>query len=397
MCVIAICEYARLTDEQVDLMWEQNKHGGGVAWREPDPENPEQKIVKWSKGHTKEEMIKLNQALPLPYVLHFRVPSTGTSLSYLACHPFQIDDHATTHFEGQTPGYVLFHNGFWADWKNKLQTISLGGFLRIPSGPWSDSRGLAWAAHHLGLGFLDIVDEKVVAFGPGEDDIEVFGSWMMIKNKDDQGEDQNILVSNKAWERTVQHYPNMGGRQMGPSSGFQTTDRRNPNLPLIAAGASSSDRTGGSDADGASFRGSLESAVGDVADGGTVEESVQKTSQKTPRGTEKISTEEVGEHCSLVCTGCGKNTGAGTLIIDQWFCWQCWAPRVKEEGKRPFVGTCDICRVSCTGAKLKYSYMIGTKMHDADSWICITCWETHGKPTIEFAFRLAGELQAVEV
>ena len=44
MCVIAICEDRRLTEDEVRKMWEANPAGGGVAWTTEDG------WVRWKKG-----------------------------------------------------------------------------------------------------------------------------------------------------------------------------------------------------------------------------------------------------------------------------------------------------------------------------------------------------------
>lgn len=330
MCVIAAIEKVRLSEDQVRAMWEANKFGGGVAWRaKSDITNLD--VVKWKKGLDLDDMIKLNNELPMPYVLHFRVPSNDTSHSSLACHPFAINDDASFDWEGETSGSVLFHNGFWADWRNKIQNIAINGFVLIPSGPWSDSRGLAWAANHLGLGFLEMVNEKAVVLGAGEGDLELFGSWNAIKNPDSSGSEHEVLVSNKGWERNL------------PAVITKPADR--------GAATTSTFRT-------SNFRVNTPVAIGPDQ-----QEQIQEGTKETQSGLTLFCSE----------TTCRKGTNAGQMIGNVFYCIQCWAKRAKEIN-RGLYGLCVKCKVNNAGAKL-------TKIND---WICMPCWEVNGKPDVYF-------------
>lgn len=307
-------------------MWKSNSFGGGVAWRENE-------LVKWKKGLDLEDMLKLNKELPMPFVLHFRVPSTDTSHSSFACHPFGIDDDARFDWEGETAGSVLFHNGFWNDWRTKLQNIAISGFVSLPSGPWSDSRGLAWAANHLGLGFLEMVNEKVVVLGPEHTDIEIFGQWSVIKNEDADGLDKEILVSNKHWER---HIPSV---YIAPSS------------PVTVPGGTAGKTT---------FQGTAGGSQRQIEAGGAVQEQVQE-------GAQGVKT--------LVCfeTSCRKQTNVGQVLNTHFYCMQCWAKRT-QRAQHKLVGICETCKVNTAAVKISKS----------NNWICSTCWETNNKPEIYF-------------
>ena len=186
MCVIASAESKRLTEDMVEAMFDANDAGAGIAWRQDG-------VVKWEKG-LKVEVIKAKCAeVPLPYIAHFRIPTCGGRLPHL-CHPFPIDKNAGLELTGSTKGFVLFHNGHWGDWKRfSLDTAAKNGF-KVPTGRWSDSRAMAWAAAHHGLGVLEFIDEKAITFGPQE--IEIFGGqagqhWALANG---------VLVSNKAWD-----------------------------------------------------------------------------------------------------------------------------------------------------------------------------------------------------
>ena len=233
MCVITLVEKARPSDTQVEQMWDANpRGGGGLSYRAVENSIP---VVKWLKGLDRKDMLKLNKELPLPYILHFRQPSNDTSDSLLACHPFQIDEEATTGFEGTTTGWVLFHNGHWNGWRNKMETLTLasGGRIKGPDGPWSDTRAMALCAHHMGFMFLEMANERVLCMGPGERDLSIFGGpWLQVKAPGaEDGAGGTFAVSNRTWEK----YVCTGHGTSGASSPAGTTAQETTSKLLAAA------------------------------------------------------------------------------------------------------------------------------------------------------------------
>lgn len=177
MCVIAVCESARITPEEVTAMWNKNDQGGGIAWREEIlVKGKATTVVKFQKGLMKlEEMQEAVAKAPLPFVAHFRIASIGGVTRYLT-HPFMIDQRVPYVTKGQTEGEVLFHNGHWNEWLQWVKdALRYGaGSLRIPTGKWSDTRGMAWLAAVYGPGVLEFISEKVITMSPEK--IEIFGS-----------------------------------------------------------------------------------------------------------------------------------------------------------------------------------------------------------------------------
>lgn len=385
MCVITLVETVRPSDEQIEQMWDQNpKGGGGAAWQ--DVIRPEEAakvriaagthVVRWRKGLDKKGMVAINKELPFPYVLHFRQPSHDTSESLLACHPFQVDAYATTGFDGVIEGNVLFHNGFWTDWRRKLEALALSSGRKLPTGAWSDSRGLAWAAHHLGLGILEMINEKVLCLGPGPGnyDIEMFGGpWLAVKTPDG-GEKDTFVVSNRTWERALP---------------VHVHDRRNETSRLLAAAKDVATGQTGKPG-GASQQTPFPSAHGRAEEAagpkGNQQEQVQEGAQgavsgAVEHGTERPKSPLMGWQegsTQAVCTMCRKQTSAGNIIMGEWFCWQCWSKngeRHVEEHAELWVGTCARCKVGSSGMKT----VLG------EEWLCHACWETNGKPKIYYA------------
>lgn len=194
MCVIAVieAEEQRPTEKMVRDMWFQNPSGGGVAWREIDGEG--EPFVIWQKGLNLPQMLDHAKDLPVPFVLHFRIPSVGVTDKELT-HPFPLSDDVELDLTGAAH-QVLFHNGTWNKWKTELDYMVGLSRIKLPPGHYSDSRAMAFLAHHFGTGYLDQIDEKIVVFGAEE--IEYYGrGWSLTDN--------DLCVSNTYWERTSQN------------------------------------------------------------------------------------------------------------------------------------------------------------------------------------------------
>jgi hypothetical protein len=189
MCVIAIVDEGdiRPTEAHVRAMFDQNDAGGGIAWRGIGQ-------VHWKKGLGVEEMVELNQTLPIPYVMHFRIPSCGGG-SRLLTHPFLISKEVPLAMEGTTEGAVLFHNGHWGRYESIFNDALFkgAGVVQCPEGSWSDTRVMAWLAAHFGIGYLEWIEntQKLVVFSPTA--IKVFGDGWDYFHKE-------YLVSNKHWD-----------------------------------------------------------------------------------------------------------------------------------------------------------------------------------------------------
>jgi hypothetical protein len=347
VCVIAVVQDDRPTSEQVNQMWDKNKHGAGVAWRQGG-------FVHWKKGLSLVDVQKMNESLPFPYVLHFRVPSHGTSANWLACHPFPIDANASTKLEGKTKGSVLFHNGMWLKWKDELKDIAIRGHWKLPSGVWSDSRGLAWAAHHLGHGILELIDEKVCVFGP--EDTELFGQWVKCGR---------LVVSNKMWEpiKNVYHH---GGHKpyVGTGGSPNPATFRNTKIGCAEQVCSGRDRKEG-DEEGTEKggQGGGKSTIIQPALA-TVNDIITQATTGLP----------LWHPARKKCTKCGGfKPGFGDTSVHK--CYHCWAEDHKKHSQDVVKeGLCNQCQKTATRRLVKN-----------DVWICNTCWIAAKWPTTYFA------------
>jgi len=138
--------------------------------------------VVWKKDLNLEQIQALIKTVPLPFVAHFRIASIGGIRGDLT-HPFEIDNNPTTATEGRTKKWMLFHNGHWDKWQDVMLSTAVRFGVPVPMGAWSDSRGLAWLGSIYSRGFYGLVGgQRLVSFGPGEEDIEVFGDgWKNIE------------------------------------------------------------------------------------------------------------------------------------------------------------------------------------------------------------------------
>jgi hypothetical protein len=198
MCVIFVAKDTRPTDEMVEKAWKKNDDGFGIAWRErvKGRDGKTTLQVRWDKGIEDVELAKKYcREKPLPFIAHFRIASCGGIRPELT-HPFAVDETVPELLNGQTGGYVLFHNGHWAKWGDYSMDMTIHLKTKVPKGAWSDSRAMAWAAAHYGNEVLNFIGEKCVVFSPT--DLEVFRKdWEMI---------DGVLCSNNYFQTGTQGY-----------------------------------------------------------------------------------------------------------------------------------------------------------------------------------------------
>lgn len=185
-----VAETSRPTPDMVRAGFKSNDKGAGFAWRDVlTPKKGEKgttptPIVRWKKALTDlDEIVDMSEKLPIPYVLHCRIPSIGGPNLDLT-HPFPVSKAVSLDHEGWTTGEVLFHNGTWREWDDESIKAALLRGIKLPRGPFSDSRMMAWVYHLIGPGFLDMIGEKVIIFGP-EGDPEIFGQnygWTCVND-----------------------------------------------------------------------------------------------------------------------------------------------------------------------------------------------------------------------
>ena len=180
MCVIFWVNKERPDQEMIETAFDQNNDGGGCAWRTTNDQG--EAVVEWKKGLKVEDMIRLAAELPTPYILHFRIASIGGIRPTLT-HPFPIHKNGSLALEGQTKGYVLFHNGHWKEWSDECKRAAILSNTPIPMGRWSDTRAMAWLCAIYGPGFMELMPEqKGIVFGPTDMHIFDGNGWTLVNN-----------------------------------------------------------------------------------------------------------------------------------------------------------------------------------------------------------------------
>lgn len=186
--------------EMLQQCHESNSYGAGIAWV-----NKKKKVQFIKQLKNADEVVKVIEKYHIqpPYVVHFRIPSVGGSDTRLT-HPFVISGDADYSSEGEADK-VLFHNGTWHMWDEKIIQLCMNRGMDLPVGPWSDSRAMAWLMHHTGINALELMlrgQQRVAVFDRYGADC--LGGWHEQKK-----EGKGIWTSNDHWQRkvTVVHRP----------------------------------------------------------------------------------------------------------------------------------------------------------------------------------------------
>jgi hypothetical protein len=181
MCVIMLVNGTRPTEAMIDAAWKTNPDGAGIAWREGKGDRTE---VVWEKGIMQIDRIKeLCATAPQPYVVHFRVASCGGVKESLT-HPFVVDLGVPLELTGRTKGAVLFHNGHWGAWTDKVMEAAIHSNNRLPAGSdWSDTRGMAYMVAIYGPNVLEMLpSQKGVVMTPTEFNVFTGNGFEKINN-----------------------------------------------------------------------------------------------------------------------------------------------------------------------------------------------------------------------
>lgn len=241
MCLLIAATKDFPSLEILRLGEEQNGHGGGIAWVENG-------LVHWKKGIKAENMLEFEAKGP-PWIIHFRLATYGGQREDL-CHPFPVTKDCATTTSGSAPA-VLAHNGSWREWSKELLT-HLDYKLRLPKGPWSDTRAIAWLTHLKGEAFVSGLHEKVVILTP--EGAKIFSKHMWTEKnglllsydpftriKSTGGKSVGLTNSksfpsqqcnnNQTWSDTVPCQSTSTGDRYSKSS---YNARYRPNIPYVA-------------------------------------------------------------------------------------------------------------------------------------------------------------------
>lgn len=169
MCVILVSPHGETFDvEELRAAQYTNSDGVGVAWR------LDSGLVAYRKFAQFEES-KWRQPRGA-CIVHFRLATAGGNSVEMA-HPFPVTRSAGVRRWGQAKR-LLFHNGHIPGWEYDAKEV-LPRKLRTTSGPWSDSRLLAYCAHRFGEKHLGTMakdwHQRVAIFD--NESIATYGDW----------------------------------------------------------------------------------------------------------------------------------------------------------------------------------------------------------------------------
>lgn len=169
MCVILVSPNGKKFDvKELEAAQAANYDGVGLAWRTDNGLIAYRKFEKFDAEQWRQP--------PGTCVIHFRLATAGGSAVEMA-HPFPITRSAGVRRWGKAKR-VLFHNGHLPGWEYDARDV-LPKRLKKNSGPWSDSRLLAFCVHRFGekhvAAMADNYYQRVAIFD--DDGVGIFGKW----------------------------------------------------------------------------------------------------------------------------------------------------------------------------------------------------------------------------
>jgi predicted glutamine amidotransferase len=165
-----------------------NPDGIGVAYGKG-------RVAMFAKGlKSVDSAVKMCMGGEAPYILHFRIATVG-GVGGALCHPFPMSRGWDNRMGGVIHESVLFHNGHFSEWGALVREICIARNLKMPRGPMSDSRAVAWACAYLGEGLLSTLSGSWAAMDKAGC-VEYYGEFQDAKDEKDES---GCLYSNKSW------------------------------------------------------------------------------------------------------------------------------------------------------------------------------------------------------
>lgn len=177
MCIIFSSENqdSRPTLDELELAEKTNPHGAGIAWVEDNKVH----FIK-NLDLTAEDIDKVAKTKLGPMVIHFRITSSGETTSSLN-HPYPVETEDLNRLKG-TAGTIFAHNGTVDNyiWQRLLIDTDMG---ILPSGPWSDTKALAYCmAFYNSKNILDVFesDNRFITLN-SKGILDRWGSWEFMR------------------------------------------------------------------------------------------------------------------------------------------------------------------------------------------------------------------------
>ena len=192
MCLIIVSpsNSPRPSKDILEASKSSNSHGNGIAWNDG-------RRVHYRKGISDKQEKEYLADIPrtATVVVHHRLATVGESSPAL-CHPFVKGGSLSV---SGSCAAIMAHNGHLTDWRKLL--LAAGG--KIPVGPWSDSRAIAYLWGRCGDGVLDLFDERTVALRKGSYTLHGTG-WHTLET--------GLVVSNLGFQARPMMFPGLASK-----------------------------------------------------------------------------------------------------------------------------------------------------------------------------------------
>jgi len=199
MCVIIVTTEKHPTIDELEAAEITNPHGGAIAWKGDDG------LLKYVKDIDAASVNKiiLEENPQFPYIIHFRITSSGTTRPEL-CHPFPINHSVTLKTAWKGKSSLMFHNGTFSEWRQFVAPHS--GTKDFPKGHiWSDSRAIAWLAYKTKKNIFKFINEKIAILNL-DGTVEYYGDFT---------HEDTFIMSNTNHQKKYVTYTNTVGYYNG--------------------------------------------------------------------------------------------------------------------------------------------------------------------------------------
>jgi len=193
--------------QEIKKAFEMNNDGAGFAWISQD-EN-KNKRLNYRKGFMNvDDLIEAYKANNMksirPHVVHFR-NATSAVVPELT-HPYAVNSQMENELEYTGISPLLFHNGVFHNWKERMLDFFISRGVEIPPGQFSDTRFIAIMIATLGRNGLSLLNAGKFVY-VSINKIDLIGDFI---------NDHGILYSNLSYKGS---YYDKGGRRSNEPSG----------------------------------------------------------------------------------------------------------------------------------------------------------------------------------
>lgn len=193
MCVAVVVDTREnIPLKNLEAMEKSNPDGAGIAWVDGDN-------VHFRKGLTAAQIFEIQDGLPRPLFIHFRIATRGAKIPELT-HPFPVGMQSFLGELSGTAQTVFMHNGTWPEYRKYVPE-------GIDADKVSDTQTAAYALTFDESILVDVVWSNAImqATGNGRNSVSLRGRWT---------EENGIWYSNTYWKSELNRtaYKHWGNR-----------------------------------------------------------------------------------------------------------------------------------------------------------------------------------------